>query len=408
MILAHALPQSVGAVPLTVILTALIGLYLGVSTAGARRAAALIGGAAPARRAVQDHDDPRPTVGQLLGLLGLVLVAVLATAGPTDAADNLTDAFVLVLLWGAVAISSMLAGGWWWRVDPLRGLTGLLSRLTGDPQQELAHPLPARTATAAAVLGLLTWAGVQLLVTASVLTFQLLLIAYVAVHVGGAARYGLAWLQQTEPLNVMSSVLGLLRPGGGGPVARLAALPDDDRLRWISATLIGWSFTDLVLETERWHDLGLSSSASSWAGLALLAASTGLMVLLIRLTSGRGRLGPAFVAVAGAWVFAHYLSLLLIEGQGVPIWLSDPFATGADLLGRADARVDLEPVPLDVLAALQAVPFVIGHLLAVAVTQRRAAVLARNAGQLSALTFPARAVIAVLLVGGIYLQLGGL
>ncbi len=413
-LLAHALPQSVGAVPLTIVITALVGLYLGVNAQSTRRVAGRLGQdpAQPAPTSVTPPkqrvtwDNPRPSPGQVVGLGSLALLAALASTGPTDPAENLTDAFVLTYLWGSVAISSMVLGAWWWRLDPLRGLTGLLSRAVGDPDQELARPLPPLLGTAAAITGLAAWAYVQLFVTPSVLTFQLLLIGYVVVHVAGASRYGLTWLQQTESLGVLSDTLGLLRPRG--IIDRLTVLPDDGRLRWISAVLIGWSLTDLVIATERWHDLGLSSTTQTFAGASLLVAITGVVYGLIRATSGRARLGPAFVAVAGAWVFAHYLSLLVIDGQGVSIWLSDPFATGADLLGRADAMVDLQPVPLDLIAALQAVPFVLGHLVAVVVVQRRAARVITRPGQLGPVTFFARTVIAVLLLGGIYLQLGGL
>jgi hypothetical protein len=409
--LAHALPESVGAVPLTVILTGVIALLLAAGSVGTRRAAALVGvprpvpegdgDAPPARR-------PGPTPGQLLGLTGLVLLGALATTGPADAASNLSDVAVLVLLWGAVALSSAVVGGWWPLVDPLRGAGGLLAIAVGDPDHAQARPMPDGLATAAAAVGLLAWAWVQLLVTASTLTFQLLLIGYVALHLAAAARYGPAWLDRAEPLTVVSRTLGLLRPGGGGPLLRLTGTADGPWLRAVCGILIGWSLADLVLETEAWHELGLSSSGARLAGTALLLAAALGTWGLIAAAAGRSGGGPAFVAVAAGWVAAHYLSLLLIEGQGVPIWLSDPFATGADLFGRADAMVDLEPVPTDVLAAIQAVPFVLGHLAGIVVVQRRAAARVRSAAQLGPATFLPRALIAVLLVGGTYLQLGGL
>ncbi len=421
--LAHALPQRVGAVPLTIVITTLTALYLGVNAQSTRRTMARLRNdvtqktaptttaptAGPNRTAPTTSkawDDPHPLPGQIVGVAGLALLAVLASAGPSDPSENLSDSFVLTYLWGSVAIASMLVGAWWWRVDPLRGLTGLLSRAVGDPGQDLARPLPSRLGTAGAIIGLGVWAVVQLFATPSVLTFQLMLIAYVGVHVVGASRYGLTWLQQTESLGVLSDTLGLLRPRG--VIRRLSTVPDDQRLRVISAALIGWSLTDLIIETERWHDLGLSSTMSTGGGAILLVTTAALTYGLIRATSERAQIGPAFVAVAGGWVFAHYLSLLVIDGQGVTIWLSDPFATGADLLGRAGAMVDLQPVPLDLLATLQAVPFVLGHLVAVVVVGRRAARAITRPAQLGPVTFFARTVIAILLLGGIYLQLGGL
>lgn len=412
-VLAHALPASIGAVPLTLVMTAMLGAYLAVGAITTRRGAAEVarrtGGGAGAGRVEGDAGVEASAdavgVGNLIGVAGLVLVALLASAGAADASTNLTDQAVVSLLWGAVALSSILLGGWWARVDPLRALSAGLARATGDPEQHLAQPGAPLVTTAAAVVCLLAWAWVQLLTTPSVVMFQVLLIAYLAVHLVAALRAGPRWLAQAESLHVVSATMGLLRPTGGGPLSRLSAIADEDRLRWICGALIGWSLTDLITETEQWHDLPAATAA--WVGPVLLIGSGVGLFGLIRAVSARFRLGPAFVAVAAGWVVAQYLSILIIEGQGLTIWLSDPFATGADLLGRRGDLIDLEPVPLWVLAALQSIPFIAGHLLAVAVVQRRAAAAVRTPGQLGPATFFARALIAVLLLAGTWLQLGG-
>ncbi|CAN5281339.1 hypothetical protein BH23ACT9_BH23ACT9_03290 [soil metagenome] len=427
--LAHALPQSIGVFPLTLVLTAMLAAYLVVGVAGTRRAVRLVGrvpatGSAPAATGsapAATRDAPagrsggplaeaiqpvRPTPWHSLGVLGLVAVAVLATFGPPDAGRNLTDQAVLVLLWGAVAISSMLLGPWWPRIDPLRGLSGALSAAMGDPEQRLARPLPRRVGTTSAAVGLGAWAWVEVLTNPSVVFFQALLLAYVTAHLAATMRYGATWLEQAESMHVMSRTLGLLRPTGGGPLRRLSEIPDKDRLRWVCGALIGWSLADLLTETSVWHDL--PRSTTQWLGPVLLVLAVTGTYGLIRAVSGRFRLGPAFVAVAGAWVVAHYLSALVIEGQGVPIWLSDPFGTGADLLGRRGTLIDLEAVPLTLLAVLQSVPFVAGHLAAVVIVQRRAARRVSTPGQLGPATFFARTLIAALLLTGTYLQLGGI
>lgn len=450
-VLLHALPVSIGAIPLTLVLTAMLGAYLAVGALSTRRVGdrvgagrtAPTGGGRTVRGVGADEariDGDRAHPPNVVGVVGLVLVAVLATFGASDASTNLADQAVLAMLWGAVAISSIALGDWWGRVDPLLALSEGLARATGDPARELARPLPRRLATVAAVLGLIGWAWLQVLATPSVALFQAVLVGWVALHLVGALRYGPVWLTAAEPLHVVSGAMGLLRPGRGGPggggpgaggpgdggpggggpgsgrpgdggpggrgpLPRLVALPDDDRLRWVSGALIGWSLTDLLTEAEGWHEL--PTAVQSWLGPVLLLGSVVGLYGLIRAVSGRFRLGPAFVAVAGAWVVAHYLSILLIEGQGLTIWLSDPFATGADLLGRRGDLIDLEPLPLGVMAAIQSIPFIAGHLLAVAVVQRRAALAVRTPGQLGAATFFARTLIAVLLLGGSYLQLGG-
>ncbi|MEE8601249.1 hypothetical protein [Euzebya tangerina] len=418
--LAHALPQSIGAVPLTVVLTVLTGLFLAASAASTRRVTASLGAEGSAARAstpAASTTDPasRPvlrteagTVGQVLGLAGLILLAVLTTFGSADPAENLTDLVAMTLLWGFVAITSIVVGPWWHRADPMR-LLGRGADLALAVDDDVARPaLSERVADGAAVALLVAWAGIQLLVNASVFVFQLILIAYVVVHVAGTSRFGPIWLTRTESLTVLSTTMGLLRPRDGGPVSRLTALADTTRVRLVCAVLIGWSLTDLVLETEWWHELAIVGGFATSLGLMLLIVTIAALYGLIVGTSSRVSVGPAFVAVAGGWVVAHYLSILLIDGQGLFIWLSDPLATGANYLGLAGERVDPEPIPLDLLAAIQSIPFALGHLGAVVVIQRRAARVVTDVRQLGPATFFARAVVALLLLGGIYLQLGGL
>lgn len=380
-IVAHALPQSVGGVSLTLVLTALVGLFLTVNGIATKHASTTVGHD-PALSPLTPDDDrhDRSAPGRWLGLLGLLALVVLASFGPANPSENLADVFVLTWLWGVVGLSSLAVGSWWWRVDPLRSLTGVLSRAAGDPLQQDVRTLSGATATTAAVAGLIAWAVAQLLVDMTILTFQLLLIGYLAVHVTGAARYGVSWSRQAESLNVLSDSLGLLRPGGGGPLGRLTALEDGPRVRWISAVLVGWSLVDLMLETEWWHGLGLGSATEDWIGLVVLLAVVAGLYLLIDGVGRAIRLGPAFLAVAAGWFAAHYLSLLL---------------------------VDFEPLPLGLLAALQLIPFVAAHLGASVVVQRRAARAVRRPSQLGPATFLAQTLIAVLLLGGTYLQLAG-
>lgn len=434
--LAHAVADSIGALPLSLVLAALAGLFLAAGAVGTRRAAspAPPRTPTPAEEPAAAASAPTPAggLGQSLGAVGLGVLLLLAAFGPADASENLADVFVLLILWGLVAVTSMVLGPVWYRVDPLAGVNRALGRLTGDAEATLTRPLP-RWTDAAAVLGLLLWAWAQLLLDLSVLAALVLLLAYVLVHVVAAGVYGRSWLQRVESLNVMSGLLGLLRPGQGGPLERLTSMADSARLRWVASTLVAWSAADLLLETEWWHDLAVTPGTEGVLGPLVLLGATVLLGLAASAASRRAALGPALVPLAGGWVVSHYLSVLLIEGQGVLVWLSDPFDTGADLLGRSGDLIDLEPLPVGVLVALQIVPFVVGHLAAVVVAQRRAARRAaarpvRTAGSLpldagagaatpsstvtvgavSAATLELRALVVISLLGGTYLQLGGL
>ena len=409
--LAHALPLSVGAFPLTLLLTLMLAVFLAVNATATRR---VLGGGGrgadgPSGGAAGGagwQDLPAMSVGgEAVGWALLLSTLALTLLGPSNPSNNITDTVVLKMAWGAVGLTSIAFGPWWPAVNPVAAASRTFERLAGPaPRRELSAPV----ALGGLLVLLLGWAWVQLAVITTNLLFACLLLGYVVANLLAVSTFGPRWLEEVEPVTVLSRTMGLLRPGGEGPVARLSGLADSARLHLIAAALIGWSLTDLVLETEWWHDLGLRPAQASLLEPAVLLAVVGLLLLAIRGVSGRVGMGPAFVAVAAGWLAAHYLSILIIDGQGIPIWLSDPFDSGADLLGRRGDLISLEPLPVELMTVIQMVPFVAGHALAGVVTQRRAAAVAGNAAQVGALTLLPRALVVVLLLGGGWMQLGGL
>ncbi len=83
-------------------------------------------------------------------------------------------------------------------------------------------------------------------------------------------------------------------------------------------------------------------------------------------------MAPSLIPIAGGYVIAHYWSLWVYQGQETWRLLSDPLGTGADWLGTADlvpAAALIEPT---LVATIQAVSIVIGHLLGVLAAHERA------------------------------------
>ncbi len=72
---------------------------------------------------------------------------------------------------------------------------------------------------------------------------------------------------------------------------------------------------------------------------------------------------------------AHYLTLLVFQGQAMGSLISDPFGNGADLFGTAGARIDYTVVGADLVWYLQVALVVVGHVTALAVAHDRALVL---------------------------------
>lgn len=79
--------------------------------------------------------------------------------------------------------------------------------------------------------------------------------------------------------------------------------------------------------------------------------------------------------IALAYVTAHYVSLLLLQGPAVGPLTSDPLGTGANLLGTAGWGIDYAFSSFTVLWYLQVAFVLSGHLAAVVLAHDRALVV---------------------------------
>ena len=106
--------------------------------------------------------------------------------------------------------------------------------------------------------------------------------------------------------------------------------------------------------------------------VAFLLVYLGFSYLMARLSGNRvgiGDLARAFVysliPIALAYNIAHFLSLLLVQGQLIIRLASDPFAKGWDLFGTSDYVPDIGIINARVLWFLSVGVIVLGHIIAV-------------------------------------------
>jgi hypothetical protein len=138
------------------------------------------------------------------------------------------------------------------------------------------------------------------------------------------------------------------------------------------------------------RDLGLSPENALEAAFALgLVAAICLVYALYRLgvagarSVGGGltteRLAGAFihslVPIALAYVAAHYLTLLLFQGQAIAPLASDPLGDGANLFGTANASIDYGVIGANATWYWQVGFVVAGHVAALTLAHDRALVL---------------------------------
>jgi hypothetical protein len=88
---------------------------------------------------------------------------------------------------------------------------------------------------------------------------------------------------------------------------------------------------------------------------------------------------PSLIPIALAYAAAHYVSLLLFQGQMILPLASDPAGQGWDLLGMADGDIDYSLLSPEAFWYVQTAIVVLGHLAALVLAHDKALVLYRDA-----------------------------
>ena len=330
--------------------------------------------------------------------VALTLWTLLALVFGPDSARNPVPHVVYVWLWVGLAFASMVLGPVWRVINPLRLLhTGVLRIARVSPDLAL---LPYRWGLWPAALGLgaFTWVELVAEENTSLGFLRVLIASFFAISLLGAAVFGRTWFEHADPFEAWSRLLGLLAPLGrrdDGRWVLRTPLHGVDTLRGqrglvaTVAVMLGSTAYDGFSANLGWATFVQSSPLpSSLLRTTTLIGFFGLVALTLWLASAvsvrlAGQplrqsvpfvsdMAPSLIPIAGGYVIAHYWSLWVYQGQEAWRLLSDPLGTGADWLGTADlvpAAALIEPT---LVATIQAVSIVIGHLLGVLAAHERA------------------------------------
>lgn len=361
---------------------------------------------------------------QAVVLAVAVLVTAVAFVGPRETTGNLAPYAVYVTLWVGLIPASLLLGPVWRVVNPLRLLHRLLIEPTGpSPRPDLVDRLGYWPA--AASLTAFVWLELVFPQRADPQTVGTFLVAYACVQLSASLWCGERWFSRGDAFEVYSALLGRLSPLGRrddgrlalrNPLRNAATLKQEHGLAAVAIVLVGSTGFDGLSRTTYWTS-GPGAGNGTLSGTLGLLCMIGLAAVLYagaaaangwlaqqRPTEQPSRYAHSLLPIAAGYAVAHYLSLLLLDGQATWILASNPFGRdGVDLFGTAGNTVDYTLLGTDTIAAVQVGAIVVGHVLGVvlahdAALRARARARARPVEQL-----PLVAAMIAFTVGGLAL-----
>ncbi len=347
-------------------------------------------------------DTLRPWVS-VLSFAGFALLVAAGFFGSRDPLSNPLPLFVWTLLWAGLVLLQGLVGDLWSWLNPWYGPWRIVSPVSGGRP---LLSLPGWLGYWPAFILFAAFAWFELIYPApddparlALATGGYWLFSFVAMLLFGWRE----WSRRGEFLTVFFSL-----------IARFAVLRRDGSnlsLNWPGAKMLdvellplsGTAFVLLTLSSVSFDGL---SKTFFWLGLfgvnpleypgrtaligvgtfglatifVLLAGLFFLAVFLGRALAGSGKTGLVGAAgllvwsimpIALAYHAAHYLTVLLVDGQYALAALSDPFALGWDVFGTAQMQIEAGIVAGAQSAwwlwNLQAGAIIAGHVLAVLV-----------------------------------------
>lgn len=346
---------------------------------------------------------PLGAVG-VLAFAGLVYAGL---AGSQDPANNVLPTTVYVVFWVAVPVASAIVGDVFAPLNPWRAVgraAGWAASRLGWRRDPL--PYPSWLGSWPVLVGLVGFGWLELVYLdgdAPAVVARLALL-YAGVQLLGMALFGEPeWTRRGDAFAVYFRAFAALAPlrwsrAGLARRAPVAGATQLDPLVFSAAVVTamvgitsfdGFSRSGLFGAISEavvpvLGDIGLGARlAPQVLGTVGYAFMLGLIWGLYRLACrpldrrmGARRAGSAFahtlVPIALAYVLAHYVGLLIFQGQEMVPLLSDPLGSGADYLGTADTVIDYTLITPQSLWVVQVAVLVLGHVAGLALAHDRA------------------------------------
>jgi hypothetical protein len=374
-----------------------------------------------------EDEDWRPLPGRLgealtsrpveiaCGTIGALLLGVVVYTGlegVQSSTANFAPTFIYVIFWLGFVPASVLLGDVFRAFNPWRAIgRGVAWVARTAARGELPAPLayPERLGRWPAAAGIFAFAALELVAANGDRPENLAIatLIYSALSFVAMALYGVEqWCDRGEAFSVYFNLFSRLSPfearagvvGLRKPLSGLPDLPPAPGTVPLLAVMIGSVTFDGASEAAPWTDISpdiaqffqdLGVSPQNSLELAFLIGLTGTVLLIYgfyrlgvlgaRSVGGgfsAARLANGFVhslvPIALAYVAAHYLTLLLFQGQAVVFLASDPLGDGSDIFGTAGNQIDYTIIGGQATWYWQVGFVVAGHVAALTLAHDRA------------------------------------
>lgn len=356
---------------------------------------------APLSMSIVDNRWPRAAM-RTIGVVMFTSTVAIGLLGPASSAENVVPTWFYVWLWVGIIPASLLFGRVWRSIDPLPVFSAAASKIIRVSRRR--YPSRIGRWPAALGLGAFVWMELVLPERDDPRKVAVFVIAYALVHVTGGVLYGSEWHERADAFGNYSDCVARLSPWQRdeahrltivNPIRNLKSLPVDSGMLAVVTVLLGATAFDGLTRSSVWTDWteSLSGGATVLVGTLGLFSTIAIVAMLFRLSLTVNahatkdgievsdlpvRLAPSLVPVAVGYIVAHYFSLLVFQGQLGYLLLSDPFGKGWDLFGTGDRRVDYLVVSSMVIATVQVIVILLGHLIGVVVAHDRAVAVFRT------------------------------
>jgi hypothetical protein len=361
-----------------------------------------------------------PATEVAAGLIGVILLGVTIWSGLVGtqlATANFAPTFIYVVFWVGLVPASVLFGDVFKAFNPWRAI----ARAAGFVTSRVAGPLPrpfeyparlGRWPAAATIFGFawieLAWVNGQdpsALAIASLVYTVLTLLATAVFGVDAWFRYGEGFsvyynlFSRISAVEVRHGRLGFRRPLSA--LCRLDAVPGTVVMLVV---MLGTVAFDGASEGPQWSKLAphlqdffgnlgfspgnaleLAFTVGMLIGLIVIGSIYVLGIAGVRTVDRRPFPAVArtyvhtLVPIAAVYVFAHYFSFLMYNGQAIAFLSSDPLGHGWDLFGTAGRSIDYGVITAKQIWYVQVGVLVGGHVAGLILSHDRAIALYKKA-----------------------------